>query len=950
MQVRILGTLEASSGGDPLPLGGQKQRTVLAVLALRLGLVASTDELIEAGWGDDLPANPTNTLQYQIAQLRKIIEPDAAHPLHLITAKPGYRLNPETVTTDAQEFETSTGAARRAFENGDHDLARSLVDAALALWRGPALAEFRDNEFARSDAERLESERIAATELQIDIALATGRHAESTPRLAQLTDEHPLREGLWARRALALYRSGRQSEALRVFQGARDALAEIGLDPGPELRELEQRIIEQDDSLTPEASGATATPNNLPAAPNRLIGRDADVEKVKDLLGSHRLVTLTGPGGAGKTRLANAVGHALLGRYPRGIWLVPLDRLEDSSLLPAEVGRVTRMRENPNRSVLDTLADHLGPKRALLVLDSCEHLIEPVAGFVHDLLALSDQLSILTTSQITLETSGEAVFTVTPLSIPGQTPSIYDPITDIDAVALFVERARDAGAQVEAWDDLSFGAVANIVSALDGLPLALELAAAQTRSMSLNEIAQGLSDRFATLSRGPRTAPARQRSLLGAVEWSLDLLQEQQRTLIAKLSIFTGGFDADDAAAVTGEPLATVRQNLAEFVNHSLLTRQSDVAHGARFTMLETLRHHGVIALGPEQLASAHDAHLAHFTKFARAADAGIRGPDQISWLHRIDAHYDNIRAALAWSLDNGSLATGVQLAAHTAPYWDWRGLLKEGSAWTARLSTAADSLMPGLPSIRVAQAFFAWEYGELDQARLTIDLAIADAQALDDPAEIAAALSTRMLISRSEGDLESAQADGVAIGHAAKATGDPWLAAWAQSALATVFLAAGDLQTAEAHTHRSLELFAQLGDRRGHGWGLISLAQIELITGNIDDAQSNARAALASASAAEDDRTTLWALEILTETAHIRGDPERSARLWGAAQPLREARGLAGPVSKLSEPSDLAPVLSKTLGETFGTLVESGRNDPTAVIAEELIALDPAILARNTG
>ena len=269
MEIRILGALEASFDVDPLPLGGQKQRIVLAVLALRLGLVASTDELIEAGWGDDLPANPTKTLQYQIAQLRKILEPDAAHPQHLITVKPGYRLDPETVTTDAQGFATSIGAARRAFDKGDHDLARSLVDAALGLWRGPALAEFRDNEFARSEAERLESERTAATELKIDIALVTGRHAESTPQLAQLTDEHPLREGLWARRMLALYRSGRQSEALRVFQDARHVLAEIGLEPGPELRELEQRIIEQDDSLTPEATGVTATPNNLPAAPNR---------------------------------------------------------------------------------------------------------------------------------------------------------------------------------------------------------------------------------------------------------------------------------------------------------------------------------------------------------------------------------------------------------------------------------------------------------------------------------------------------------------------------------------------------------------------------------------------------------------------------------------------------------------------------------------------------------
>ena len=945
MQVRILGTLEATSDGHLLPLGGQKQRTVLAVLAMRLGGVASIDELVEAGWGDDLPANPINTLQYQVAQLRKVVEPDPTNPHNLITTKPGYRLDPETVTTDAEQFEASVAAARTAFEDGDHEQAQSLIDDGLGLWRGPALAEFVDREFARTEAERLESERVGAMELQIDISLASGRHAEATPRLAKLTDEHPLREGLWARRVLALYRSGRQSEALRVVQDARDALAEVGVVPGTELRELEQRILEQDESLAPDEQ-SWPRPNNLPAPPNRLIGRDADVAKVQQLLRGGRLVTLSGPGGAGKTRLALAVGQVMLDRYPGGLWFAPLDGLEDGSLLAAEVGRAIGMRENPERSVFDTLVDHLGPEPTLLLLDNCEHLVEPVADFVDELLARCGQLTMLATSQVTLETVGETVFPVTPLATPGQTTSIYDPIDGIDAVALFVERARDAGTAVEAWSDGDLAAAANIVSALDGLPLALELAAASTRSMSLHEIAGGLGDRLATLNRGRRTAPARQRSLLGAIEWSLNLLEEHQRSLMAKLCVFTGGFDSDDAAVVTGQASATIRNDLAVLVNRSLLTRGDDVAGSARFTMPESLRQHGTIALDPGELAAVRDAHLARFANFAAEADDGIRGPEQGEWLHRIDANYDNIRAALTWSLAGGSWPTGVRLAARIGRYWDWRGLLKEGSAWTGRLTAASDEMVPGLVLIQAWQAFIAWEYGDLDDARRFSDLAISGAKISEDPAERAAALSTKLLISRSVGDWAAARAQGAAIGQAAEEADDPWLAAWAQSALATACLASGDLPTARAHTDRSLELFAELGDRRAESWGRISLAQIALGDGDVDAAEGNARTALDAALAAEDERSALWALEILAETANLRGERERSALLWGAAQPLRESRGLAGSVSKLSEPSDLAETLEEALGEEFETLVDRGRSESANVIAHELNSAEAETLA----
>ena len=655
-------------------------------------------------------------------------------------------------------------------------------------------------------------------------------------------------------------------------------------------------------------------------------------------------MTLIGPGGAGKTRLAIAVGRALLDRYPGGIWFLPLDTLEDGSLLPAAIGRIVGMRENPDQPVVATLVDHLGSKKTLLVLDNCEHLIEAVATFVRDMMARCDRLSVLATSQVTLESAGEVVVTVTPLAIPGQTVSIYDPISEIHGVALFLERARDAGAGVEDWDDAALAAVANVLSALDGMPLALELAAARTRSMSLDEIARGLDDRFAILSHGPRTAPTRQRSLRAAVEWSLNLLEDRQRTLIAKLAVFAGGFDAEDAGAVAGESPLAIRGDLAALVDRSLLTRSGDVAGSARFAMLESLRQYGTIELGPDRLASSRDAHLEHFTEFTSKADIGIRSSDQVSWLHRIDAAYANIRTALGWSLDGGSLETGIRLAARTGRYWEWRGLLKEGAAWTERLTATAGAPIPGLPTIQAERSFIAWECGDLEEARRASDLAIDSARKLNDPLEIAVALSSRVLISRSSGDMETARSEGVALRRAAGGADDPWFVAWAESALATVALAANDLDAAESHTHRSRLLFAELGDRRGESWGLISLAQICLGHGDADAAELNARSALEAASATEDDRSMLWALEILADTAQRRGEPQRSARLWGAAHPLRESRGLAESVSKLSVPTDLGTLLGDELGELFEKIVESGRRDPDAAIAEELRALHVAM------
>jgi len=500
MQVNILGPIAVDNADGDVVLGGAKQRAVLAVLAINHGQVVSNEHLIEAVWGDQLPANPANTLQYQVAQLRKVVEVDASKPRHLITRSPGYVLDATTTSVDASRFSALTNGARTAHANGNAASASGLIEEALSLWRGSALSDFRYEAFAQSEVVRLDDARLAAEELRIDIALAEGRHDEEVPRLAQLTIEHPLREGLWIRNMTALYRNGQQTEALRAYQKARQTLGEIGVDPSEELRTLEQRILDQDPDLDSPKRRSVATPNNLPSPPNELIGREQAVAAVLDRMETSRLVTLSGPGGSGKTRLSIEVARRLLERFTGGVWFVPLDQIEESSLVPAFVGRTIGIRENPDISVVENLVNALGTQPVLLVLDNAEHISNAVADLAAALVARTTELSVLATSQAVLGIQSEVVMAVDPLTLPGNTSSIYDRFEDVDAIALFLDRTTAAGIPIDGWDDDDYAAAANIVAALDGMPLAIELAAARTRSMSLDEIADGLNDRFALAS------------------------------------------------------------------------------------------------------------------------------------------------------------------------------------------------------------------------------------------------------------------------------------------------------------------------------------------------------------------------------------------------------------------------------------------------------------------
>ncbi|MCL1588140.1 MAG: winged helix-turn-helix domain-containing protein [Actinomycetia bacterium] len=939
MQIRILGPIEVATDADVLALGGPKPRTVLAVLALHHGEVVSPDVLIEAVWGDHLPKNPQNALQYQIAQLRKVLESDPSAPVHLVTRSKGYVLDANTTALDATEFTDEVLNARSKFTVGDFVGAGRSISTALAFWRGSALGEFSYEEFAVADATRLDAEHLAAEELRIDIALAQGRHAEVVPTLAKLTMEHPTREGLWARRMTALYRNGSQTDALRVYQQARQSLTEIGIEASSELRDLEQQILDQDPDLTPVVAGAPQhlVEGNIPTPPNRLIGRDAEVAAVSDQLMNHRLVTLIGTGGAGKTRLALEVARSTSDRYRDGTWLVRLDRLDSPELLTSFVGQAIGMRENPELDILDNLVDHMDGREALIVLDNCEHMADAAATFTSVFLERASTGRVLATSQVTLGVQGEAVHEVRPLTLPGESGSIFDRLDDVAAITLFLDRAAPPGASGGTWSDDDLAAIANIVTALDGVPLAIELAAARTRSMSLIEIARGLTDPTAFLARGSSTAPVRQQSLAAVVEWSLQLLDPSQRTKLLELSVFVGGFDADSAASIIDSSEIDTRELLATFVDRSLLLRLDNLEGAARYRMLETLRQYCMGQLDEQSLTTVRDSHLAIFDRFVDSASAGIFGADQLSWLRRLDAEYENVRAALAWTVEGGSVETGLRIGANLGRWWDWKGLLKEASEWLGQLSDAATGACPGLSDVLAWRAFLQWEFGDIESATQLISQASDASQAVGDPEDGLTMLSIRALISRSTKDLDNARQDCIDLAIIGNATGNPWAEAWAHSTLATIDLTSGDLEPAEVQAQTAVEMFRELGDVRGEGWGLVSTAQAAFGKKDLDRADRLARDALAASTTAMDHRTTSWVLELLAEIAIERGNAERAAILLGAAYPLLRHRGLTSSASKRDDLDNVETTLRHDLGERFSDLFATGSSDPDSVVSEEL-------------
>ncbi len=606
LEIRLLGPFEAVVDGRQAHVTGSKQEALLAALALDVGRVVTVDTLVDALWGAELPTAPRNALQQHVVRLRTAL----GHGSIAATAE-GYVLAEASV--DALEFEALVTQARAALRDDDARTAADLLDRAVALWRGTALQGLPDSTWATAESRRLETLRVDALEEQFEAALALGEHLELMARIPQALADSPYRERLWGQLMVALYRSGRQADALETFQEARRVLSdELGLDPGPELQRVQAAILAHDPAVA-AVPVFVRRRGNLPAPVTSFVDRERDLADVLALLEGRRLVTLTGPPGVGKSRLALEAARSLEPGVPDGIWLVDLMRADD----PADVPRlVAEALDAGGGNALERVTGRLRASRAVLVLDGCEHVVEEAARVTSTMLAECPGVRVIATSREVLHLAGEAQVRLAPLDATSA------------AVELFAERAHAARPGLDLTGDAD-RFVADICRRVDGLPLAIELAAARVNALGLSEIVSSLDRRFALLEGGQRVSEER-RALETLVAWSYDLLHTDEKTLLHQLAVHRGGASLPAlvaAAAQHGLDETTATQLVRALVDKSVVTATFPGGN-ARYDLLATVREYALERLAESgTLDAARRAHAEYFITLADAARDDLRGP-----------------------------------------------------------------------------------------------------------------------------------------------------------------------------------------------------------------------------------------------------------------------------------------------------------------------------------
>lgn len=1079
IEFRLLGDFEATSGGRALEIGSPKQRRLLALLALNPNRPVPVDAILDVLWPDGPPPSARSTLQSLVSRLRTGL--GAAGNARLRLRETGYVLQADRAQVDAHRFEDLANQGRDAAVRGDPGRAAELFGKALDLWRGPALADLADAEPFRPEAARLDESRLGVIEDLAEAELTLGRPVQALARLEPHVAANPLRERAWGQCMLALYRVGRQADALRAYQKLRRLLAdELGLEPTPALRQLEQQILLQSPELdgsppevpaareteetetflftdieastrrwegdqdamardlarhdellrravdaagghvfshtgdglcaafptassalvaalagqrallatewagtTPlrvrmavhtgaaERGGGTyqgptlnrtarlqalaaggqvlcsqaaaelardrlpatvtlldlgehrladlsrpervyqllhpdllasfpplrspqASRHNLPLTLSSFVGRSRELDQLDGLLAGSRLLTLTGVGGAGKTRAALQVAARNLDRFPDGAWLVDLSRVQDSSLVVGEVANALGMLSGAPSEGPAALEEWLGecllPRRLLLVIDNCEHLVEASARLAHLLLSRAPEITILATSREMLGLPGEVVFPLPPLSLPAADATSPEQLALSDAVSLFCERGRAAQPGF-GLSEANAAAVAQICRRLDGIPLALELAAARLRVLGAQQVAQRLDQRFGLLTDSGRTAVARHQTLRAAVDWSYDLLPLSEQAALRRLSVFPGTFDLEAAEAVVGDVQAEpglgfpVLDIISHLVEKSLVLVEES-GDQLRYRLLETLRDYGATRLA--EAGEAEATQRRHRDFFLSLADDWLKQSGRAAlrwsepWTRGGEVEQDNFRAALDWSLTQGEQVPAIRMMTALWPYWWYAGQV-DVRRWLERVVLPADaSDDPDLLPVLIALALKAEEEGDGRQAvgyaRRAIELA-EKVGSRDDRALALVVLGVRLL-----GVGERAEAQQVLERVIAEiASGDVPAGVWfAHHDLGWIAMAEGDVVRAKAHFEQSL-LAAPEFENDGTALKvhcLAALAPVAALTGETERARTLADQAVADARRFRLRRILVMTLVRAAETAVLTADREAARGL----------------------------------------------------------------------
>lgn len=739
MQVGVLGPARVMVDGAVADLGSAKQRRLLVALTVDAGRVVSTDRLIAALWGDTPPATALASLRTYVYRLRSCLGDDDAR---LVTRPPGYVLDVADEQIDARRFEQLLTEAR---DDGSDPHARlERVDEALALWRGAAFAEFADEEFARAEALRLEEARRLAIEERFELLLSLGRHAEVAGELEAFVVADPLRDRARGQLMVALYRCGRQADALATYEDLRRHLdTELGLEVPAPLQALQRDILQQASSLDPPAALATVAPattvpattvpgargpdprsgareaadrhlHNLPVAAGGLIGRDDDLATLEQTLAGAPVVSLVGPGGVGKSRLALDLARRRAPHHPDGVWWCELAPVDDPADVAEAVATTVGIRPGDDTTAADAVTSLLTDRRALLVLDNCEHVLDQVASLVRRIARTCPSVSVLATSRRPLGIEPEHVHLLRPLHVPDDTNG-----DDGSALELFVERGQAVRPDLDVTTEPDRAAMREICRHLDGLPLAIELAASRLRALNPADLARRLGDRLDLLTDRQRDTD-RHRALRTTLAWSYDLLGSVEQRMFARLSVFAGPFTLEAAeAVVVGDGIAAdeVLDLLTGLVDHSLVALQPG-GGVARYTLLETLRTFGRERLRDRgEEAATRRRHAAYYVASAEDAAAQIRGRDEALGVVRLDRALENLRAAHRWCIRSGEVDLALRLSASLLRYALWR-LRAEALGWAAEAAALAGARgHERYPTVAGMAGWAAGLRGDLDQA-----------------------------------------------------------------------------------------------------------------------------------------------------------------------------------------------------------------------------------------
>lgn len=727
MKIRVLGPLEISSDdGDPCDVRGARRRLLLATLILHRNESCGADRLVDVLFGEDPPARAVGTVQSYLSRLRSDLGTGGAR---VETRPGGYRLVVGPDELDSVRFERQVATALDALA-GQPLLAATLLGEALGWWSaGRAYAEFVDDLALQAESTRLEEVRQRAAEARVEALLALGDHAGAIDELETCIGSWPLREGFRAKQMLALYRSGRQPEALRAFRRFRADLGDrVGLEPSDALADLESRMVRTDPTLdAPPVASPIRPPTrgpadggvrgNLPRRVNALLGRDVELAQLTEALHSVPLLTLTGPGGVGKTRLALQLSERLAGEHPDGVWLCDLAPVREDALVAEAVTTALDVQRRQDRSPIEGLVEVLQSRRLLIVLDNCEHVLAPIREVIAAVLETCSDVRIVATSREPLGVDGETVRPLGPLPLPS--PDERDPVMAMEspAVRLFVARAASAHPGFR-LDEGTVSSVVEICRRLDGLPLALELAAARVRSMALPDLADELSSGFTILAT--HAGDPRHQTLEATVAWSYRLLGLAEQALFDRLSVFAGGFtvnDIDGVCADASVPGVGVQGLLAALVDKSMVV--ADVSRSpTRYSLLETLRQFGGAQLRQAGHAEAlHQRHAQWTIGLIEQAEVGLGGREEAAWMSRLEDAFADLRIAHRWTLSQGDADGALRLVAGAREF-AFRRMRYELFSWAeATLDLPGVDDHPLLPLTLATAAYGRFVRGDLDGA-----------------------------------------------------------------------------------------------------------------------------------------------------------------------------------------------------------------------------------------